>query len=482
MKKLDIFIIKSFIGPFLITFSIAMFFLIMQFLWVYIDDLIGKGLEIWILFKLLFFVSATLIPLALPLAVLFSSIMTYGNLAERNELTALKASGQSLLKVMRPMLYFVIFLSVGAFYFTNYLLPIANYKWRAIYYDIAEQKPTFGITPGVFYNDIEGYSIRVDAKNDNTGELEGVLIYELGNKGNAKTIKARKGEMLRSESNQFLLLKLEGGAMYEKIKANQFKSDNYPFQKTFFDEAIIKFNLSGFNIEESDDEMFKREHEMMNFVQLQDALDSMEVKFAEDEKKFVSSLKNQMVTFNPNFNLDSVMDSTAQNYVPDIQPIDTIIIFDSIHSSEYSAALAAAQTDIRSTKDIIFGQTQIKTSREVEKDEYRTVWHQKFTLSIAVLVLFFIGAPLGAIIKKGGLGAPLVFATLFFLLYYVLTIMGENMVMSGFITPWKGMWLSTFCLTPLGIFLTYKAANDSALFDWDAYKKVFNRIFKRSNA
>lgn len=463
------------------TFFIAMFFLVMQFLWKYIDDLIGKGLEISILLKLMFYVSATLIPLALPLAVLFSSIMTYGNLAEHNELTALKASGLSLMKVMRPMLFFVIFLSLGAFYFNNYLLPIANYKWRAIIYDIQEKKPTFGITEGVFYNDIENYSIRVDKKNNNTGYLEGVLIYAYSDVFVTKTIKAKSGEMLKSDDDRYLMLKLNDGAMYEKIGPSQVQRDKYPFQKSFFGEAVIKFDLSGFNLDESDEDLFKRDYEMFNFIQLQGAIDTMEAEMTQIRYDFQQTLSNQIIILNDGFITDTTIDSTGKVLIPGIEQVDSIINISDLSKSEYAVALNAAQVEIRSTKDMIFGQIKLKESQQRHVLQHKSTWHKKFTLSVAVLVLFFVGAPLGAIIKKGGLGTPLVFATLFFLLYYVLTIMGENMVDSGFITPWKGMWISTFILAPLGAFLTYKAANDSALFDRDVYKKYIRKIFKRPN-
>ncbi|MFT4601902.1 MAG: lipopolysaccharide export system permease protein [Arenicella sp.] len=457
-----------------------MFFLVMQFLWKYIDDLIGKGLEISILLELLFYVSATLIPLALPLAVLFSSIMTYGNLAEHNELTALKASGMSLLKVMRPMFVFVLFLAMGAFYFTNYMLPVANYKWRAIIYDITEKKPTFGITPGVFYNDIDNYSIKVDEKNDDTGDLIGVLIYEYGEQNVAKTIKAKSGKMLKSDDSRYMFLKLISGAMYEKIGPSQVQNDRYPFQKTFFDEAIIRFDMGGFEMEESDEDMFKRDFEMMNYAQLAESLDSLEVKYKKDDASFREITKNQLVTLNTSFQIDSTMDSTKQVLIEDMEAVDTIILLENMHESEITLNLTDAQSEIRGTKDMLFGNQKMVAAHQTNVNQYKTTWHQKFTLPVAIMVLFFIGAPLGAIIRKGGLGTPLVFATLFFLLYYILTIMGENMVSSGFMIPWKGMWMSTFILLPLGAFLTYKAANDSALFDIDVYKKYFRKIFRKA--
>ena len=479
MKRLTIFIIRSFTGPFLITFFIAMFFLVMQFFWKYVDDLMGKGLEVSILLELLFYVSATLIPLALPLAVLFSSIMTFGNLAEKNELTALKSSGLSLFRIMRPMLIFIVMLSASAFYFSNYILPVANLKWRTIIYNIQQKKPTFGITEGIFYTDIDGYAIKVEEKNDNTGELKDILIYETSSDGLGKTIKAERGEMLKSENedtastSNFLLLKLVNGSMYEELQASARNKADAPFQKSFFQEAIIKFDLSGFDMKEESEDLFKRDFEMMNFVQLGVALDSLDRLNDTLALEFQTNIERQILVINPDFERkDTVEIEDAESMVK----LDTLIQVSDLKKMEHNSALLAAQAKIRATKDLIYTQTIIRNGRESSLRDYRAAWHKKFTLSFAILVLFFIGAPLGAIIRKGGLGAPLVFAVLFFLLYYILMISGENMVESDAITVWKGMWLSAFILTPIGIFLTYKAANDSALFDRDAYKKMFRRI------
>lgn len=458
-----------------------MFFLIMQFLWKYVDDLMGKGLEISILLELLFYVSATLIPLALPIAILFSSIMTFGNLAENNELTALKSSGQSLIRIMRPMLIFVIIISLSAFYFTNYILPIANLKSRTIIWNVTEKKPTFGITEGIFYNDIDGYSIKVNKKNDNSGELEDILIFANGTGNKVKTIKSERGVMLKSDNDRYLFLKLFNGSIYEPVLSTKYGNYRMPFNKSFFDEVVMKFDLSGFNFEEESEDLFKQEYEMMNFIQLQNAIDSLNRQGDTIQSRFENGVKRQLVVFNASFNNNKILlDSTKENPQElDFQPIDTIIFLDSLKKMELRTAYITAQSEIRGAKDFIYGQKLFQNSYSKSYTNYKQAWHQKFTLSVAMLVLFFIGAPLGAIIKKGGLGTPLVFAVLFFILYYVLTISGENMVESEFMVPWKGMWMSTLLLTPLGIFLTYKAANDSAIFDRDAYKRFFNR-FRRN--
>ena len=450
----------------------------MQFLWKYIDDLMGKGLELSILLEMLFYVSASLIPLALPLAVLFSSIMTYGNLAENNELTALKSSGLSLFKVMRPMLVFVISLSILAFYFSNYVLPVANLKWRTIYYDILEKKPAFLIKEGIFYKDFENYHIKVDEKNKADGSLKGILIYDFTTGSQDRIIRAKEGQMIQSENEEYLFLQMKGGVIYEKVAKRKFQKVNVDFQKTFFTEAVIKFDMVGFDMEKSDEDLFKQDFEMMNFLQLGRATDSLQTRFDSLKISFNKEIKSKYIIFNDAFiNAEDLTDSLNLLNENDEQPIDTIIKLENIAGSPLMSANLDAQNEIRNTKELIYHETMLQDHRDSSIVQYKTAWHKKFTLSFAILILFFIGAPLGAIIKKGGLGTPLVFATTFFLFYYILTITGENMVESNVVQPWLGLWLSGIALTPLGVFLTYKAANDSALFDLDVYKKWFSRIF-----
>lgn len=477
MKKVNLFIIKSFIGPFIITFTIAMLFLIMQFFWKYVDDIMGKGVDLTVLFKLLFYLSADVIPLALPIAVLFSSIMTMGNLAESNELTAMKSSGMSLFKVMRPMLSLMIMLSVGAFYFSNYILPIANLKLRTIIYDLQQKPAEFLLTEGVFFTGIEGFTIKVDKKNSKSGELEGVLIYEEG----GKIVRAEKGELLTSENKQFLLLKLVNGSMYEEAKLDFKKKASHPFRKSFFKESTVKFDMGGLDMQNSDEEMFKREYQMMNFVQLGVAIDS----FRLEKDSMSTAFKDNFMTKNVVLNNEAfepiVIDSLADQDIPIAKKTDVIVLLDKIGSSFMNEALSTAQGKLRAKKDYILMSKQMDTMRDSSFIDYVAEWHRKFTLAFSILVLFFVGAPLGAIIKKGGLGAPLIFATLFFLLYYILLISGENMIESRMISPFMGSWMASFVLVPIGLFLTYKAANDSALFDIDVYKKFFRKLFKLKN-
>jgi len=448
----------------------------MQFLWKYVDDIMGKGVEMVVILKLLFYTSANIIPLALPIAVLFSSIMTMGNLAESSELTSMKASGMSLFKVMKPMFVFIVVISLSAFYFSNYILPIANLKQRTLIYDLQSKKPAFSLQEGVFYNDIEGYSIKVDNKNSETGELLGVLIYQ-NDKGN-RIIKAKKGELVGSEDDQFLLLKLNDGVIYEEANLDFNPSAKKPFRKSFFNESMVKFDMRSFKLQKSDEDLFKREYEMMNFAQLGQAVDSFIVKIDSFDITFKSNFIKETKIFD-NTSLEPI-DTNIIKYNEELVKIDTIIYLDSISNSQLRTVLQITQSKLRAKKDFIMMNKQMAEVRIQSLDEYKTEWHKKFTLSFAIIVLFFVGAPLGAIIKKGGLGAPLIFATLFFLLYYILSITGENMIESQMISPFWGMWSSSLILVPLGLFLTYKAANDSSLFDRDVYKRFFTKYFKKS--
>lgn len=449
----------------------------MQFVWKYIDDLMGKGVEIFVILKLLFFTLANLIPLALPIAVLFSSIMTMGNLAESNELTSMKSSGMSLFKVMKPMLILVLFLSVGTFYFSNYVLPIANLKQRTLIYDLQSKDPTFAISEGVF-NKLNDTSIKVDSKDKETGELFGLLIYEKS----GKIVKAEKGELLKSEDDQFLMLKLTNGSMYENGKLDFNAKAKYPYRKSFFNETIVKFDMSGFSLQKSDEDLFKREYQMMNYRQLAIAIDSLTYSNDSTNKSFHNSLVSQTIIYNTEAlaALEKIPNSSESTENLNLPKKSTSIFYlDSLTTADMNSALSTTQNKIRAKKDYITMSRQLRAIREESLDEYKTEWHRKFSLSVALIVLFFIGAPLGAIIKKGGLGAPLIFAVLFFLLYYILSITGENMIESKSMTPIVGMWMSTIILAPIGLFLTYKAANDSALFDIEVYKRAFKKLMRR---
>lgn len=443
----------------------------MQFVWKYVDDIMGKDVEFLIILKLLFLTSANVIPMALPIAILFSSIMTMGNLAESNELTAMKSAGISLFKVMRPMVMFVSILAVGTFYFSNYILPIANLKQRALIYDLQQKKTTFYIPEGTFYNDIPGLSLKVDSKDPETGQLQGVLIYT----GlPMKTIRAKTGEIFFSADNNFLFLKLSDGSVFEESKMQFDKESRYEYNKTFFKESVVKFDASEFNLKQSDEDLYKREYEMMSFIQLSRTLDTIYMDIDSVQKTYQQKALSDIALFKPSkIKRD---DSLRASQIVNPNLLDSVFSIQDLSDLDYVHALNLAQVNMRSRKDFA-NMAAIRSSTQLDTvDEYKVEWHKKFTLAFAVIVLFFVGAPLGAIVKKGGLGLPLILATVLFLFYYIITITGENLIDSNVLSPFEGMWLSAFFLVPIGFFLTIKASNESRIFDIDVYKKWFERL------
>lgn len=471
MKKINLFIIKSFVGPFIITFVIAMVFLIMQFVWKYVDDIMGKDIEFTIILELLLLTSANIIPMALPIAILFSSIMTMGNLAESNELTAMKSAGVSLFKVMRPMVVFVVFLAVGTFYFSNYMLPIANLKQRALIYDLQQKKTTFYIPEGIFYNDIPGMSLKVDSKDPDTGMLKGVLIYT---GAPLKTLKAETGEIFFSADNNFLFLKLSNGSLFEESKMQFDRETRYAYNKTFFKESIVKFDATDFNLKKSDEDLYKRDFEMMSFIQLSATLDTIYMDVDSVKKTYQKKVLDDISLFKPISykNRDSVKTRQLVN----INLIDSVFSLDQLNDLEFTQALNLAQVNIRSRKDFA-NMAAVRAESQLRSiNDYKVEWHKKFTLAFAVIVLFFVGAPLGAIVKKGGLGLPMILATILFLFYYIITISGKNLIESEVLSPFSGMWLSAFFLVPIGLFLSIKSSNESKIFDINVYKKWFEKL------
>ena len=464
MKKLTVLLLRSFIGPFLMTFFIALFVLLMQFLWKYIDDLVGKGLGWLVITKLMIYVSITLVPLALPLALLLSSIMTFGNLAEHSELTACKSAGISLQRIMFPLTLTAISLAVGAFVFSNYVLPFANLKMNALLYDVRQQKPALYISEGIFYNGIDGYSIKVGHKDDDGQTLEQVMIYDHSeNRGNAKMVIADKGVMMMSEDERYLIITLYKGYSYEERESDR-SAKKYPLLRTEFDEETFRFDLSSFRMTRTNEQLFKDNFQMLNLKQLTTASDSIKKSITKKEQELSDQLNNQTA-------LNSATGPAAHrpislNVAPGIQG----------NMQQFNNALFAAR-GIKGMADDAQQDIEFKV-KSLARHEIE--WHRKFTLSFACLILFFIGAPLGAIIRKGGLGMPVVVSVVFFVTYHILSITGEKFAREGVMAATSGMWLSSAVLLPVGIFLTIKATSDSALFNPDWYRQLLTfRLFKR---
>ena len=480
MKKLHWLIIKTFLGPFVLTFFIVMFVLLMQFLWRYIDDLVGKGLELKIIAELLVYTSASLVSLALPLSILMSSLMTFGSLGEFYELTAMKSSGISLQRIMLPIIMFVILISFGAFFFSTNVLPFTNLKMRALLWDVRQQRPELQIREGEFYNGVDGYSIRINERNPQNNILYDLKIYDHSSKrGNVSVIVADSGYMRMTGDERNLIINLWDGYSYNEQEEDRRKvPKTYPHRMDKFKEQRIVIELTGFGLQRSDETLFKNDYQMMSLKQLSKVEDSLRWDLKLRENQFIRTL----VTYNL-FKLRNVKKPQISNVKVNIPPAkddSSIVNMDSLYNtfslSDKIGILHRVMTNVRSTKSYVESSVEnLKYKRKILR-RHEIEWHRKFTLSIACLIFLFIGAPLGAIIRKGGLGMPTVVSVLLFIFYYIISLTGEKVVRESVLRSYQGMWLSSVILLVIGIFLTYKATTDSVIFNIDMYLRLFSKL------
>jgi lipopolysaccharide export system permease protein len=470
-KKLDKLILKAFVWPFIATFFITLFVFMMQILWKYIDDLVGKGLDLFTLSEFLIYASATLVTLAMPIAILLSSIMTFGKLGENFELVAIKSSGISLLRFMRPLFFISLLLSGVAFLFANYIAPVANLKFAVIYHDIYEKSPAFDLKDGVFYDGFRGFSIMVDKKDKDKSTLHKVLIYEQSNGVQDNTIISEKGKMTISDDKKFLEFRLQNGNRYEE--KGSYNTDKNEFIILGFKEYNKLFDLSQLNLQKTSDSLFMNNIRMKTMRQLNVDLDSLN-KIPEATAKstrkelssFISYTKYDSLTNNK-----EVAKLEKASSPKNITSFD-VLVPDSLRIIVNDLTLNSVG-NMRNTLEIISSDYKMTRS---DITQHKIEWHKKLSLSVACLVLFFIGAPLGSIIRKGGLGLPLVMALLFFMLFYLLNIFGEKFTKDNLLHPIIGMWLPVITLTPVGFFLTYKAMHDSQLFNREYYYRAIKKI------
>ena len=482
MKKLYRYITKSFLGTFVLTFFIVVFIWVMQFVWLYVDDLVGKGLEIKILAELLFYTSITAIPMSLPLALLLALLMCFGNLGEHYELVAMKASGISMWKVMRPLLLFSVMTSVLAFFISNSLIPIATLKWRTLLTDVQRQKLAFNIKEGVFYKDIDNYVIFVEKKGKDGSHIYGVKIYDHSDRmGNTKIISADSGMMSMSPNQRNIIFTLYDGYNYTDLTPDNFK-DRRPFERMSFKQEQLKFSLASFDMTRSDEEMYKSYQQMMNIRQLSTSLDSLQRRFANKQEAFTNGFERRWANFN-SLHTGVPPEGIAQP-IPDSIVADTIIplswpLLDRYQGEMRSTIANMAAASAQNTKEnVAFNKIDLKAQVE-NINKHKKEWHKKFTLSIACLIFFFIGAPLGSIIRRGGLGLPVVISVVFFIIYHLISTIAERMAVFGDLNMFLGVWLSSLVLLPVGLFFTFKATTDAALFDGDSWKKALQKLFKR---
>jgi lipopolysaccharide export system permease protein len=470
MKKLYWFILKSYLGPLVMTFFIAIFILLMQFLWKYIDDLVGKGLEWYIIAKLMFFASSTFVPYALPLAILLSSLMTFGNLGEHYELVAMKSAGISLNKIMRPLIIVSILISLLGFYFSNVILPTANLKFLSLLFDIREKKLAFNIKEGVFYNGIDGYVIRVGKKDPDGNTIREVMIYDHSKHlGNVSLTVAKWGKMELTPDKRFLIFRLYDGTNYEERTDLRNAGITHPFQSTRFSEQSQQFDLSTFQLTRTDEKLFKNNYEMLNTNQLRKSIDSIRKEALEEQKNFRKS-------FIHNYYFLAGTDTVKKpvKIVPASKPPGDLLA--TFTPSDRNRIIESAKNAAFSVSGNLKGNAENYYQKEKSLHHYQIALHKKFTFSIACFLLFFIGAPLGAIIRKGGLGLPAVISTIFFVLFWILSITGEKYAVEGVLPAWQGLWIAPLVLLPIGVFLTHKATVDASLLDVDAWIKILTNL------
>lgn len=446
----------------------------MLFLFKYIDDLIGKGFEWYVILQLLMYAAATNVAMALPLAILLSSIMTFGNLGENYELVAIKSAGISLQKAMAPLFILITLLGISAFLFSDYMLPVANLKMGSLLYDVREQKAAFLIKEGVFNNSIPGYSIRVEKKEKDGQLLKDIVIYDQSNGlGNTNVLMAKEGEMYKTEDGNYLILKLKDGVRYEERQGQRTYNPRQEFTRFKFKETEQKFDLSSFHFKREDENLFKNNYMMLNLKQLAYSRDSVAHMNDSIAHALINSVK-------PYFKIYYQTSKYHQSKVLKDLNFNKDGIFTGIKQDSRGIVLSNARENARIIQQAI--STVATQSDDFTKviRSYLVEYNKKFTLAVSCLVLFFIGAPLGAIIRKGGLGLPVVISVGFFLIYHIISTVGEKSVKQGSMSPILGMWMAIFILTPVGLFLTYKASIDSALFDVDLYKNLFKKLFKKN--
>ena len=472
IKKLDIFILKSFLQLFAGTFFICLFIFMMQFLWRYVDELVGKGLEMDVLGQFFFYSGLTLIPLSLPLAILLAALMTFGNFGERYELLSMKAAGIPLLRIMSPLIICCMLLASISFYFQNVVAPKAQQQLWTLLVSMKQTSPELDIPEGVFYDEIDGYNIYIKSKDRETGIMEEVLIYSFTDGfENARIIFANEGKMEMTADKQHLQLHLYNGEQFENLKSQTISSKNVPYRRESFREKHIIIEFDG-GFEMIDGSYLGDRSDSKNMIEISHSIDSLSL---QADSVGRSMYKDAKVTYTKK--IFTKRDSTQIEK----GEISAILNLDSVFQSY---TLVEKDETLRNSADRMANMANDWKTRSIQNTEtdknirkHEAAWHQKITLSLSCLMFFFIGAPLGAIIRKGGLGLPVVISVIIFVLYYIIDTGATRVARSGEMNMILGVWMSTLVLTPIGVFFTYKSNKDSVVFNLEVYLNFFRWLF-----
>lgn len=473
LKKLHILTLKAFLPPFFLSLFISVFlFFLVEVVITYLDDLIGKGLNTSDLTVLFVYAWIGIIPQCLPLSVLLASIMSFGNLAENYELAAMKSSGFSLFRIMKPVFILILFLAVITFLFNNYILPVVHLKSQTLLYDIRQKKPSVNIKEGVFFNGIENYTLRVGRKSQNKDTLSEIYIYDhSARNGNLIQMYSKSGKITMSADTNDLVLILNDGNRYEIKLDETGNSKSKVLLHLNYKHLRVNIPLENFKLKRTNEELFKGNEAMLNVWQINSEIDS--------SKKII----NQRIE---NLRLQSTeyfyprTTSLTKNNIKLLKISNIHLHYDQLNKIQYSQAIQTALNIVRSSSNYIENFELSSKNESFTLVNFLIEWHKKIVVSFACIVLFFIGAPLGAIIKKGGLGLPVVISVFFFLAYFIATEFFINLAHEGVMPPWQSLWMPLFIFLPISVFLTIKAANDSAIFDITIYYNFINKLIKKN--
>ncbi|MBQ2037571.1 MAG: LptF/LptG family permease, partial [Alistipes sp.] len=477
MKTIHKLVLKAYLGPLIMTFFIVTFVLMMNFVWRFIEDLTGKGLSADVILELIFYATINMIPLGLPLAMLLAGIMTMGNMGENFELQAMKSAGMSLMRIMQPLIIVTFLISIGSFFLVNNLVPYAYKRSMIILSDIKRQKQVLEFKDGLFFNGIhEDMSIRVEHQDPETGLLHNVLIYDSRSQGgNMTTTMAETGYIRLSDDKKFLLVTLYNGDNYQQTRNTRWYTKN-SLRHDKFDVQDMTIRMEGFDFQQSDNAMVNSS-QAKNIVELQHAIDSLDVTVAEAVARSYDPLLRDNL-FTNDIQVLQLPDSMRidKSAFVDVNLLDSIKTLPLREQSEIFKTAKTMANNSRNSFSYDEG-----SAKDGLNQLYRSKndWHKKLSLPFSVIIFFLIGAPLGAIIRKGGMGTPIVISVIFFVIYYVISLSGEKMAKEGTWSSFTGIWISSFILTPIAIYLMIKATNDSSLLDTDWYDAQFKKIKKK---
>lgn len=456
------------------VFIILMFIFVLQSIWLYIGELAGKDLDFGIIMKFLLYMSPKLVPLVLPLSILLSSIMTFGNFAENYELAAMKSSGFSLQRAMRSLMVFILLVSVTAFVFANNVIPHAEYKAINLRKNIAQMKPAMAISEGTF-NELGNANIKVTEKYGENGQfLRDVIIHQkkANRPGNYTVIKATEGELVGSEGSDILSLILFDGNYYDEIQSTSRSSrEKMPFAKSYFEEYTINMDLSSFNDVDLEEERYSNSHNMLRISELTQSIDSFSTTYNSEMQQFAQNMYSRSGVNRLNYNLEPI--DTVQTSIEN----NILELYDSDRASQI---INLALGNINGAAAALLAKKTSFSQSEQRLNKFEIALHEKYALGFACIVLFFVGAPLGAIIRKGGMGLPMVVAIIIFLTYHFIGMFAKNSAENGAFSPVLATWLSTLIMFPLGVVLTYRAATDRGLFSFSGVLKPVTRLLKKA--